>query len=168
MQLALSHVTSEYDTIARTGCTQKQLSLLEAIPSRLAHLSFDDLLAEGLRIRRSYDRAAQIIRAQIEKGEDAVVMQRAMVVEYILRHTCLIFVEEVQRTLARGGGVNRRGMEAAKWLTEDAALGGHETMPFSGVADPEQLRILTDALANHCREAGSQGRLPTTTPHGWS
>ena len=102
MQLALSHVTSEYDTIARTGCTQKQLALLEAIPSRLPHLSFDDLLAEGLRIRRSYDRVAQIIRAQIEKGEDAVppMMERVMVVEYILRHTCLIFVEEVQRTLA--------------------------------------------------------------------
>ena len=89
----------EYDAIARAGCTEKQLALLEAIPARLPDLSFDDLLIEGLRIRRSYDDVAQVIRAQVEEGKDAVpsVMQRAMVVEYILRRTCLIFVDEVRR-----------------------------------------------------------------------
>ena len=89
----------EYDAIARAGCTEKQLAQLEAIPARLPNLSFDDLLTEGLRIRRSYDDVAQVIRAEIEKGEGAAppVMQRAMVVEYILRRTCLIFVDEVQR-----------------------------------------------------------------------
>ena len=114
MQLALAHLDPEYDAIARAGCTEKQLALLEAIPERLPHLSFDDLLTEGLRIRRSYDDVAQIIRAEIEKGEVAVpsVMQRAMVVEYILRHTCLIFVDEVQR---RRTGVTPR---AANYGTE--------------------------------------------------
>ena len=27
-------------------------------------------------------------------------------------------------------------------------------MPFSGIADPDQLRVLTDALDTYCREAG--------------
>jgi hypothetical protein len=53
MQLAIANLDSEYDSIARAACTEKQLAMLEAIPLRLPHLSSADLLAEGLRIRRS-------------------------------------------------------------------------------------------------------------------
>ena len=117
MQLAIANLDSEYDSIARAACTEKQLAMLEAIPLRLPHLSSADLLAEGLRIRRSYDEVARIIRAGIEKREGAVpaIMQRAMVVEHLLRHTCLIFVDEVQRRR----GVTPRAANSAEAAAAD-------------------------------------------------
>ena len=39
---------------------------------------------------------------------------------------------------------------------------GMRPMPFSGVADPDQLRVLTEALESYCREAGVE---PGTKAH---
>ena len=40
-------------------------------------------------------------------------------------------------------------------------------MPFSGVADPDQLRILRDALVAHCREAGIKPGTPAHHDAAW-
>jgi hypothetical protein len=40
-------------------------------------------------------------------------------------------------------------------------------MPFSGVADPDQLHILTEALAHHCREAGIEPGTPAHDDAAW-
>jgi hypothetical protein len=40
-------------------------------------------------------------------------------------------------------------------------------MPFSGVADPDQLSVLTDALKNYCREAGIEPGTPAHEDAAW-